>query len=217
MRPSSPSRLPLRRAPRVTPPDEATLRALLAGSARQVLARIVPGDPLRLRARVARRLRERALFLEADAILMRALALTARAARDRGDREALGDWLDARVDEALADLSDEGAAAGAGVDGAGSALALLAKPLGLPPDAMARACRRFNRQPEPIRQAFFALVVEGRSMEAAATELGCSALEAARRARTGLDVFRAAVGGTQGDGGIPDTHTPRRAPGGSKS
>ena len=54
-------------------------RALLAGgSPREILARLVDGDPLGLRAVVYERLRARAYLLEADRVFLRSLARVAR-------------------------------------------------------------------------------------------------------------------------------------------
>jgi len=83
-------------------------RAWLAGaSPREILARIVQGDPLRLRARVARKLRDGAYLLDADRVHLRSLARCARAATRYRGRPELGSWLDGLVDAAVADLLRE--------------------------------------------------------------------------------------------------------------
>jgi DNA-directed RNA polymerase specialized sigma24 family protein len=68
-------------------------------------------------------------------------------------------------------------------------LALLAEPLALDARRLGRACSRFNDLPEPVRQAFFALVLEGSGPAEVARRSGCSVTEIARRARRALDVF----------------------------
>jgi len=164
-------------------------RALLQGrSPKEILSRIVSGDPLRLRARAGRALEEQALFLDADRVLLRALALTARAApRYRGQPE-IEEWLGARIDEALAELLEEG---DEGARAAG-AFETLATPLGLDPRVLARACTRFHRLALADRRAFFDLVLHARSLDELARSNAEGATEIARRARRGLDALLAA-------------------------
>jgi DNA-directed RNA polymerase specialized sigma24 family protein len=54
---------------------------------------------------------------------------------------------------------------------------------------MQQACAQFNDLPEPVRKAFFALVLEGAAPAEVARRSGCSLTEIARRARRALDVF----------------------------
>jgi len=162
-------------------------RALLAGgSPREILARLVDGDPLGLRAVVYERLRARAYLLEADRVFLRSLARVARyAPRYRGEPE-LALWLAGMVDEALLDLLDEDREGAAPAPPADDTLAGLARPLGLDPGAMRAACARFHALPEEERRTFFALVVEGRDLDALARDSGESATAIARRARKAL-------------------------------
>ena len=172
-------------------------RALLQGrSPKEILSRIVSGDPLRLRARAGRALEEQALFLDADRVCLRALALTSRAAvRYRGQPE-LEDWLGARVDEALSELLEESD----DVAGPAGAFETLATPLGLDPRSLGRACARFHRLPLADRRAFFDLVLHARSLDELARASAESATEIARRARRGLDALLAA---DDGQGTLP--------------
>ncbi|HVS11670.1 MAG TPA: hypothetical protein VMS76_17515 [Planctomycetota bacterium] len=167
-------------------------RQLLSGSSpREVLARILPGDPLELRRLAGERLRERAWLCDADRVFLRAVARCARfAVRYRGQPE-LKAWLGERVDEALADLLREDLEAErAGQPAepeASAAYEDLARPLGLAPAAMRGVCVAFNQLPEPERKAFFALVIESRSLDELARASGAPATEIARRARRALD------------------------------
>jgi DNA-directed RNA polymerase specialized sigma24 family protein len=167
-------------------------RQLLSGSSsREVLARIHPGDPLELRRLAGERLRERAWLCDADRVFVRAVARCARfAVRYRGQPE-LKTWLGERVDEALADLLREDLEAErAGQPPepeASAAYEDLARPLGLPPAAMRGVCVAFNQLPEAERKAFFALVIESRSLDELARASGEPAPEIARRARRALD------------------------------
>lgn len=172
-------------------PAERAAR-LLAGTPREILARIVPGDPLQIRPRVAGRVRGRALLLDTDRVLVRALALCARQADRWRGRPALEAWLEACVDQAIDDLLAEAPGGGTAAElPQPGVFELLAEPLGLDPPGMRQACARFNRLDEPVRRAFFALVLEGRDLDALARAAGVSATEVARRARRGLDVFLA--------------------------
>ena len=169
---------------------------MLLGSPREILGRIVPSDPLELRARLALRLRERALLFDSERVLLRAFALVAyRAGAWRG-RPELERWLAARIDEAIEDALDgdvephEPDPAGAPPGERRDAFALLAGPLGLEARELRGACARFNRLSASDREAFFLLVIEGASLDAACAERGLPASELARAARRALDVLR---------------------------
>jgi DNA-directed RNA polymerase specialized sigma24 family protein len=167
-------------------------RALLCGgSPREVLARILPGDPLGLRAHVAERLRERAYLLDADRVLLRAMARCARfAVRYRG-RPELGAWLAERVDEALLDLVREDLedlrAERAPPPERLAVFVELASPLGLDPAQAWAACTRLNLCVPEERVAFRALVLDGVSLDELARRGGQTATELARRARRALE------------------------------
>jgi hypothetical protein len=182
---------------------------LLTGSPREILARILAGDPLELRRRLALRLRERALLLDAERVLLRALAFVAyRAGAWRG-RPELARWLQARIDEAIDDALAAGEAPRANEDedapaiappaqtvrdtpGGRDVFALLATPLGLSAAELRAACARFNRLPACEREAFFLLVIDGESLDSACAERAVSANELARAARRALAVLCAA-------------------------
>jgi len=167
-------------------------RALLAGmSPREALARLLQGDPLELRQRVARRLAERAYLFDANRVHLRALAHCARYAMRYRGSPPLDVWLSQIVDQATLDLLREDVEAerrGAPTDPQEhAALVELARPLGLEPQAMRRVCLAHNLLREPERQAFHALVICGRGLDEVAREQSLSAVEVARRARRGLE------------------------------
>ena len=169
---------------------DAVHELLGRGGPREILSRIVPGDPLQVRPRAARRIRARALLFDAERAALRALALIAeRAVRWRG-RPALDPWLDARVDEALDELLAEER------DGAPRAPAPdpIAERLGLVPEALARGRARFHALALEDRDAFHRLVLEAGSLDETARALGVGAPELARRARRGLLAFVAGEG-----------------------
>jgi hypothetical protein len=80
-------------------------RAVLGGlSPREVLARLLQGDPLELRQVVATSLAKRAYLFDADRVHLRALAHCARyAVRYRGT-PPIETWLEEIVDQAMLDL-----------------------------------------------------------------------------------------------------------------
>lgn len=177
-----------RRRAQAEPAEARARELLLTGTSREVLARIVPEDPLHLSARLSLRLAQRALLLDLEPTLLRAQALCAlHAATWRGE-PALSCWLDQRVEEALAaGLSEELC------EGVGAApLALFAAPLALDPRHLARACARFNRLPFEQREAFFALVLDALGADRLARARGLSLSELVRRARAALEIFRRA-------------------------
>lgn len=179
------------------PARPARWRALLAGnSPREILARIVPEDPLGVRTIVAVRLRQQALLLDADRVHLRSLALCARwAPRYQGQPE-FRTWLERLVDQAASELLREEQEDFAHECVAPtSALATLAQPLGLDARVMQLCCRSFNRLPTEERRAFFELVLRGRSLDELARESGTPAVEIARRARRALDLFTPPVVG----------------------
>lgn len=173
-------------------------RQVLAGSSpREVLARLLAGDPLALQPRVAAALRSRALLLDADRALLRTMARCARMARRYRGHPELERWLDERVDEALLDLVREDAEGLRPEARQGGAIEALSRPLGLDPAAMGAACAAFNLLSLGERRAFHDLVIAGRSLDALAAEEG-SATEIARRARRALEVLLVGARGEEG-------------------
>jgi hypothetical protein len=162
---------------------------LLTGTPREVLARIVPEDPLDLRARVGARISERALLLDVEHVLLRAQALCSlHAAAWRGEPE-LEEWLAQRVEEALAAVlsGEEGESPGP------EDLALFAAPLELDPRALATSCARFNELPFEQREAFLTVVVDAVAVDRLARARRLSLSELARQARADLEAFRRAA------------------------
>lgn len=169
----------------VLPQTCPSQRALLSGSPRAVLRRLTQGDPLGLRARVARRLRGRFLLMDTGSVLRRALAHVAHDATSLRPTAVLEDWLTERIDRAIAELLPLAPESAAG----GGLWRELAKPLGLDALAMARASARFNVRPLEQRRAFFQLVLAGSSLEACAERGETSPLKLAQAARSALQVF----------------------------
>jgi len=176
---------------------------LLLGTEREILARIVPEDPLGILGLSGRRLRERNLILDVDRVVLRAFALTASQAAAWRGRPGLEPWLQARVDQAIDQVLEEARARSvadavlaqetvpaSSAGAAGGSLAFFARPLGLDSDALDRACVRFNLLEAPDREAFFHIAVEGHSLDAACAERGLPISVLACRVRRALDVLR---------------------------
>jgi len=141
--------------------DSTRWRLLLCGATpREVLARIVRDDPLRLRARIGARLLERCLLLDADRALLRAFARIARAASRYQGRPDLGPWLDAHVDLALDDCRASGGQGRQATPSAAGAFLEFARPLRLDPERLVAACAGFNGLDDEARRAFFRFVLD---------------------------------------------------------
>ena len=167
--------------------------ALLLGDPRAVLVRIVHGDPLGLRALLARRVEARHLLVDADAVHLRAIAHCARHARACEEPGRVAVWLEAQIDEGLdAWTVEEGrrAACGGGEGSSASNAGVWAElggPLDIEPEQARRACARFNLLPAVERTAFFHLVLDRRGIEEHAREVDRPLVELAREARRALE------------------------------
>lgn len=165
----------------------AHLRLLLAqGEPAEILARIVPHDPLGLRPLVGRRLVDRCLFLDADRVFLAAAARVALDAPRWRGRPGLEAWLRRQVDAAI-----DGLAASSTRVTAGGIWRDLARPFGFDPLRLATACARLSRRPRAERQAFFLLLVELRPLAEAGRAMGVGAVDLARLARRALDALLA--------------------------
>ena len=197
---------------------------LLLGSAAEVLERILPGDPLGLRELLSQRMRERAVLLDLDRLLLASFVRVAHRAAARPGGSSLGSWLLQQVDgvvdralhrereQSLGDALDpfapglqEDAWSGEGC----GVLGQLARSLDLDPKRLNASRKRFHQLDKGIREAFFSLVLEGCSLDQAAQRGGTPALQLARQARQALDVFCASAKPGTANGVLESQH-PRR-------
>lgn len=164
--------------------------SLLDGSAREVLARIVPGDPLDVRRFAGRRLRERALFLDLERVSLRAFAQVARDAASATRGSGGAGFVERSVDRAIDSLLDEDLDPFSCSDSEDSfdepsvVAHELARPLGLDPRDVRDACVRFHALPQAVRRAFFLIVVDGQPVAANTPSERRIALDACRALRT---------------------------------
>ena len=198
-----------------------------AGSPRELLERIVPGDPLGVGELVAQELDAAAYALDADSVRRRTFARIVHAAfvaagrrhacafvvasqqsapgrpRTTEDpREAeltLEAWCRVRVREALEDVR-RGEGTQRGEIPAADVFDALAIPLGLDRSALRSACTRFNRLERDQRRAFLRTVVERHPPEDLLPRGGGSFVDLARGVREALESFRGVWGAPGGLG-----------------
>lgn len=181
----------LHRGPREGGVREHELLELVAERAPDdALARIATGDPLRMLARCAARIRERALLIDPDRLVQGAVVQVAYASSAyRGD-PPVDQWLEALVDRSIERILTEDIESGRtdGLRPDDERYAFAAKLLCLDPARARLACVRFNALCQRARRSFFTLVLEGRTV-ADAIARGLGPAEALREAC--LDAFRA--------------------------
>jgi hypothetical protein len=158
---------------------------LAFGTSEEVLARLVDGDPLGLRGRLAAALAREALLLDVERGFLRLLSVVALRARDWRGAEDLDVFLERCVDEAVRGLVHEEE-----TGPFGEPLEFCARPLGLDARVLGEACRGFNGLGPEVREAFMAAVLAGEAPERSARLRRLSLSEFARRARAGLEPFR---------------------------
>lgn len=171
-----------------------------------MLEGLVRGDPLGARPVVRTRLVQRALLLDADRVYLRSLARCARYAASLRAHAALGKWVTGHVDAAIDELlRSEARLDPLPADPTPSVFGQLARPLELDPAGARCACVAFNGCDYIDRRAFFDVFLLGLALDRVAGELGISASELARRARSALDAsIRAVVSEPGGDTDLGD-------------
>jgi len=151
-------------------PDEPAWKVVLAGkSPREILARLVEGDPLGLRARCELRVRSQAVLLEVHGLHLRSAAHVARHAPGYAGAPSIDVWLGEKVRRAAQELLQEAAelvAAGAIPEPPeDERLLAIADAFGIAPESLGRGCVAFNRAPYEARAAFHGIVLEGHALE----------------------------------------------------
>jgi len=158
---------PADRAPEA--PQYPGCELLRASRPRDVLARLTDGDPLGLRERCRERLRLRAVLVSENRLFLRSVARVAYASMTYRGTPALATWLRERIDQALRELLTEDYEADRveepqADDEDEERYAFLTDVLGVDTVVARRASVVFNSLPDPVRQAFWALVIEGKSI-----------------------------------------------------
>lgn len=169
------------------------LRMLLSGTRREVLARLVCGDPLQLGRRLALAMARVGVLVEVERAQLRAAARLAFEASHGLPPSGLEAWVQRQVDAAVLEGSEAPAGTGtpsdADVAPREGPLEEFARSLGLPEGAGPRLLDALNRCPEPERRAFLALAVQGGDLDALAHAQQTNASEIGRRARRALETL----------------------------
>lgn len=147
---------------------ELDWRALFEGSSpRDILRRLVDGDPLGLRARCEQRIRLQALLLDVDRLSLRATAHVARHSLAYRGTPPLDVWVAERIRKSLTELLDEdderSSARAIPTAPRDERLLAIADALGLEPELFARGVATFNRAPFTVRSALCGMLLDGTS------------------------------------------------------
>jgi hypothetical protein len=145
---------------------------LLSGqSPREILARLIEGDPFHVAERCTARLRDRALLIDTERLTLRSMARIAYAGFLHRADLPLHTLLTSCIDRAIEDLMredrEEERAQLLPVD---HRYGFVSQALGIEPGLARRACIVFNSLPTPQREVAWAVMVERRSIELYAAE-----------------------------------------------
>jgi hypothetical protein len=176
---------------------------LRGGSTRDVLRRLYEHDPFDVETRCIAHLDERRLLLDLSRLYTHSLAFIAHDAPDYEGAEPLDAWLSGRITRAIellleVDREDESDALPI-VPPLEPRYLLLADAVGIEPGLGRRACILFNSLPDDERQAFWAVQVDGRSIEDLVAD-GHGPAELARRRLRKVVQLLSSVG----DAELPD-------------
>jgi hypothetical protein len=134
----------------------------------EIFSRLGECDPLRLRERSARRLRERWILVEPDRAYVRALAACAHAARREPPPVDLDSWVLSKIDLAIDQIVQaDGEAERVRpdvVENEEKQFQLLTECLFIEPDLVRSTTVTFNALDDLARRAFFELCIEGREL-----------------------------------------------------
>lgn len=177
--------------PEGSTPEGPPWKSILSnGSPREILARLVEGDPLDLRARCESRVRSQAILLDVHRLHLRSVAHIARHGSAYTGSPPFDVWLSERIRDATRELlRDEvelhvaGSIPRAPVD---ERILAVAQSLGIDPNLIGSGCVAFNRAPYDVRAAFFGLAIDGRELDSWCTENSMTAARAKAALRTAL-------------------------------
>ena len=150
-------------------PSEVSGSSLLrGGNAREILERILDGDPLELEARCRERIERRAYLLDLGRLHLRVVARVARAAPSWNGTPSLADFIMERIEYSMQELiqedREEELSGSPAADPHDPRFRLLVETLGIPIALARRASLAFNYLPERVRCAYFAVLVQGRTV-----------------------------------------------------
>lgn len=167
--------------------EESVWRGILdAGSPREVLAKLVASDPLRLGPRCQERTISQALLLDSRRLYLRASAHVARHASKYQGAPGIDIWLAEHIRRALKELIAEDLEASRARDLGDEPedpwIRGVAELLGVEPALVTRGCASFNQASYDVRSAFFGILVDSKPIAVWAKTNGVSE----ERARTSL-------------------------------
>jgi hypothetical protein len=146
------------------------------GSPREVLTKLIDGDPLELGRRCQERTTSQALLLDARRLYLRTCAHVARHAGKYAGTPSLDVWLAEHVRRALKELVAEDAELLRARDLAEIPedpwVLGIANLLGIEPALASRGCAAFNQAAHGVRSAFFGIVIGGQPIADWASENG---------------------------------------------
>ncbi len=170
-------------------PDPPWRELFAAGSPREVLARLIDGDPLDLGARCQDRLRRQALLLDLQRLYLRSLAHVSRDAVTYRGTPRFEFWIADKIRRSLKELQDEDRSRLdlPVTDTSGDPWLIgLADLLGMDPRSLGRGCTAFNAAPFEVRTAFFGMLVDRQPLARWATEQGLTPERASSLLRRAL-------------------------------
>jgi hypothetical protein len=164
---------------------DARLELLRGATPGELLDRLVEGDPLRLAPRVGAILSQQAWLVDPERAWLRSVARIAFEACFYDGRPALEQWLDGRIQRALAELVEDQDAEelrGDPVELSNDVefYARFGETCRLEPTLARLACWILNRHPLADRRIFHAVALERRSFEQASAA-GLGSLEVVQR------------------------------------
>lgn len=145
--------------------------ALFEGSnSREILVKLITGDPLELGPRCRALLEERSLLMSLDRLHFRSAARIAYLAYGRGGRGLGRNFVEERIEASLRDLLEEDDTLilpeEADVDLREAPYPRVAAILGLEPLQAVGACAAFNGLPDALRRMCFPVLIQGLSLKA---------------------------------------------------
>lgn len=139
-----------------------------AGTAPEILARILVGDPLGIVARARGFLDERALLVDSQRLALRTMAHVAHSARHYRGRPTLQEWIDLLFERSVRELMREDLEAERSArpiaEGDAAPFEFVSDALGIEPAVARRVCVLFNGMVDYDRRVFYATTVMGKSL-----------------------------------------------------
>ncbi len=147
--------------------EKSVWRGILdAGSPREVLAKLITSDPLRLGPRCHERTMSQALLLDSRRLYLRASAHVARHAAKYQGVPGIDVWLAGHIRRALKELIAEDLEASRSHDLGDEPedpwIRGVAELLGVEPALVTRGCASFNQASYDVRSAFFGILVDAK-------------------------------------------------------